>query len=78
MQMATSLKKRSSTRKTSTTEDAIKYHAFRAHLQILQWMGTQVEATQWGWKNESNVLVPIKSDEVRRYDKLLLFKMIKT
>ena len=72
MQMAASSKKGVQPERLPPTEDAIKYHAVRVHLQTLQWVGTQVEATQWGWRNENSVLVPITTDKVRRCDKLIL------
>ena len=66
MQMATSSKKGVLPERLPPTEDAIKYHSFRVHLQILQWLDAQVDPTEWGWRNEGDVLVPIMTDKVRR------------
>lgn len=46
------------------TENAIKYHSYRVHLQVLQWMDVKVDELKWGWRKENEVLVPIKTDLV--------------
>ena len=64
MQMATSSKKGIQPERLPPTEDAIKYHSFRVHLQIMQWLDSEVEPTEWGWRTEDNILVPIMTDKI--------------
>ena len=47
-----------------TTENSIKYHSYRVLLQILKLLGIKVEETNWGWRKDSDVLVPIMTDQV--------------
>ena len=44
------------------TPDAASHHSLRSYLQCQIWQGDQTvrDATEWGWKIEKNVLVPIK------------------
>jgi hypothetical protein len=47
------------------TENAARYHVFRAHLQILQWkcLSTAVvDAVMWGWKLHEGKYIPIAND----------------
>jgi len=64
MQMAISSKKGIQPERLPPTEDAIKYHSFRVYLQIMQWLDIDIEPTEWGWKKEGNILVPVMTDKV--------------
>ena len=47
------------------TESAAKYHSLRVHLQIIVWISLDPSVlcpTEWGWKYEDGVLVPIPTD----------------
>ena len=51
--------------KLPPTERAGFYHSLRVHLQVMQWatLNTSVmEATDWGWKLEGKMLMPIPTD----------------
>ena len=52
MSMAALSKKGVQPEKLPPTEDAAKYHAFRVHLQVMQWMGIEICETEWGWKRK--------------------------
>ena len=42
------------------TENAIKYHSYRVHLQVLKWMGVDLDELKLGWRKENEILVPVK------------------
>ena len=44
------------------TSAAAQQHAFRVNLQVKQWMGMQLNPTDWGWRVSGNQLVPIHSE----------------
>ena len=47
------------------TDRAVYFHALRVHLQVCQWATLNLSClnpTQWGWKAENSVLVPVKTD----------------
>lgn len=46
------------------TENAIKYHSYRVHLQVMKWMGVDLDELKWGWRKKNNTLVPVKTDMV--------------
>jgi len=51
--------------KLPPTERAAFYHCLRVHLQVVTWMtlgSTNIEPTEWGWKNEGGRLTPIATD----------------
>jgi hypothetical protein len=56
------------------TNDAAKYHLFRVHIQTVQWkylMAVDLNATEWGWKEENGMLLPITTDLKAAPDDLL-------
>ncbi|KYN03290.1 hypothetical protein ALC62_05871 [Cyphomyrmex costatus] len=69
--------KRSSSRSTfklenlPPTEGAAKQHAFRIYLQLQKWLGNHINVTEWGWKSEGNMLLPIYTDEPLIPDEIL-------
>jgi len=44
------------------TSSATKYHALRSYLQVMQWMGKDIDVTKWGWNFQANKLVPVMTD----------------
>ena len=49
------------------SERAAWFHSLRVYLQVCQWktlMECTLDATEWGWKLENGVYVPIMTDEV--------------
>jgi len=47
------------------TERAAYYHLMRVHLQVMQWQTLQTDCltpTDWGWKMDDGVYVPIATD----------------
>ena len=48
------------------TESAARYHIYRVHLQVVQWislMAANIEPTNWGWKDIEGHLVPQTTDK---------------
>lgn len=45
------------------TEGAAKQHGFRVYLQLQKWLGNDYDLTQWGWKVEDNLLMPVYTEE---------------
>ena len=64
MKMISVLKKGLQPERLPPTENAIKYHSYRVHLQILKWMGVDLDELKWGWRKENKILVPVKTDMV--------------
>ena len=64
MKMVTGSTKGLQPERLPPTENAIKYHSLRVYLQVMQWMGNQLDETKWGWKRENELLVPIMTDKV--------------
>jgi len=60
------------------SEGAASVHALRAHYQAVVWVSlgqTQLDPTDWGWKLESNALVPVQLiGEVAPSDLLKIIK----
>ena len=52
------------------TSDAAKYHCYRAYLQVQQWLGINMDPTEWGYMRDS-YLVPIIKDKPAAPDKVL-------
>ena len=47
------------------TEHAARYHSLRVYLQVMQWMGYELEETDWGWTKSEGLLVPTMADQVK-------------
>ena len=43
-------------------ENAIKYHSYRVHLQILKWMGVDLDELNWGWRKVNEIMFRVKTD----------------
>jgi hypothetical protein len=58
------------------TTSAMKHHALRCYLQVMQWMGMDetLDPREWGWDNSSNILDPVMMDTAPAPEALL--KMI--
>lgn len=41
------------------TSDSGRQHFFRVYLQVQQWLGNNLDATNWGWKMKNGHLIPI-------------------
>ena len=45
------------------TSNAAAFHSYRAYLQVQQWLGNDdIQPTDWGWRKEEDILVPIEMD----------------
>ena len=44
------------------TSSAARQHSFRTYLQKQQWLGRDLQPTEWGWKYHNNSLTPIATD----------------
>ena len=53
------------------TSAAAKQHSFRTYHTVQEWMGNQLEPTQWGWRNVNAALEPIATDKAVAPDVLL-------
>lgn len=54
------------------TSAAAKFHSYRAYHTVQQWIGNNMDPTQWGWKiSSSGVLVPIETDKPVAPDNIL-------
>ena len=56
------------------TENASRYHVYRAHLQIVQWetlMSCDLKAEEWGWKLTDGRFSPILTDQPAAPDDIL-------
>ena len=55
------------------TAAATNFHSLRTYFQIMLWMGlaTDLNPTHWGWKEESNRLVPVMTEKNAAPDELL-------
>lgn len=49
--------------KLPPTEDAAKQHCYRAYYQLQTWLGNELTATDWGWKQHAGGIMPIFSDK---------------
>jgi hypothetical protein len=49
------------------SERAIYYHGLRSHYQIILWSMLEddfnVKATDWGWKIQNDVVIPVMTDK---------------
>lgn len=45
------------------TEGAARQHAFRVYHQIQFWLGNELPPVQWGWKVESDRLIPVTTED---------------
>ena len=70
MKMVTTSKKELQPERLPPTENAIKFHSFRAYLQVQQWLGVDMDETLWGQKKEKDVLVPVKRDKVSAHKRI--------
>ena len=57
------------------TSSATKYHSLRSYLQVMQWMGKDIDVSKWGWSLQTNKLVPVMTDTAPAPETLL--KMIR-
>ena len=48
--------------KLPLTEPSLKYHSYRVHHQILEWLGNSFLPNEWGWFYSDNVLLPRTTD----------------
>ena len=46
------------------TENSARYHSLRVYFQVMEWMGYELEATDWGWSKSGGLLIPIMTDQV--------------
>ena len=46
------------------TDNSARYQSLRVHLQVMEWMGCELEETDWGWSKSGGLLVPIMTDQV--------------
>ena len=53
------------------TDGAITKHAERVYLQCQTWLGNNMDPCEFGWRVDSDILVPIYSDEPLVPDDLL-------
>jgi len=55
------------------TSPATSFHSQRVYFQIMVWMGmaNEMDPTEWGWKQESDELIPIMTDKNSAPDELL-------
>ena len=52
--------------KLPPTERAAYYHGLRTHYQIMLWSlidNFKLEATDWGWKFDDEVITPVMTDK---------------
>ena len=47
------------------TEHEARYHSLRVYLQVMQWMGYELEETNWGWTQPEGLPVPTMTDQVK-------------
>ena len=59
-----SSKKYVEARSLPPTSAAAKFHSLRVYYQVQEWRGhaSDMDPEQWGWKNSSGQLLPIKTD----------------
>lgn len=59
--------------KLPPTVSAAKFHSQRAFYQIMVWMGQagNMDPTDWGWKRESDTLLPVMTDQKPAPERLL-------
>ena len=46
------------------TSAAAKYHSYRTYFTIQEWLGNdgKLDPTDWGWKYQENMLIPILTE----------------
>ena len=78
MQMMNKLKKRKSSSIASfkleslpPTTAAAKYHAYRAYFAVQKWLGNSLEATDWGWDYNDDMLSPVYTARPAASDSVL-------
>jgi hypothetical protein len=62
--------------KLPPTQDAIRFHSFRVHAQVLQWKLLDlrcINVEKWGWTFDGACLQPLKTDLEPAPKKLLQF-----
>ena len=45
------------------TSAAAKQHILRTYLQVQQWIGKELEPTDWGWRVYMDTLIPVPTDQ---------------
>ena len=47
------------------TSSATTFHSLRVYYQIMVWMGVakEMNATNWGWKEENHQLIPVMTEK---------------
>ena len=46
------------------TENSARYQSLRVHLQVMEWMGYELQETYWRWSKSGGLLVPIMTDQL--------------
>lgn len=53
------------------TSAAAAQHSFRTYLTVQQWKGNQLDPTEWGWRIQDNMMVPVETDQHVAPDSIL-------
>ena len=53
------------------TSAAAKQHILRNYLQVQQWIGNELEPTDWGWRVYMDTLIPVPTDQPPAPERLL-------
>ena len=53
------------------TSAAAKQHILRTYLQVQQWIGNELEPTDWGWRVYMDTLIPVPTDQPPAPERLL-------
>ncbi|KAI4478910.1 hypothetical protein M0802_014479 [Mischocyttarus mexicanus] len=54
------------------TDSAANFHCRRVYCQVQQWLGNQIDETNWGWKIVNDMLEPIQTNDPLIPETLLL------
>ena len=53
------------------TSAARRYHAYRAYSAVQEWLGNSLQAIDWGWECNDDMLIPIYTDRPPASDSVL-------
>ena len=53
------------------TSGAAKQHILRTYLQVQQWLGNELDPTDWGWEVRHDALIPVPTDQPAVPERLL-------
>ena len=53
------------------TTAAAKYHAYRDYFAVQEWLGNSLQATDWGWDHNDDMLSPVYTDRPAASDSVL-------